>query len=602
VLDEIRITGLGVIAEASLDLSPRLTVVTGETGAGKTMVVTALGLLFGGRADPARVRGGSASAVVEGRLRLDRKGPADRAVLERAAEAGSEPDEDGSLLLSRSVSAEGRSRAHLGGRSVPVGVLADVGEHLVTVHGQSDQLRLLRPAEQRAALDRYAGDAVTKLVTAHRELYERWQAVTADLAERTSKARERTQEADALRFGLAEVEKVAPQPGEDVDLKAESRRLEHADALRTAAYTAHEALAGDPLGTGDGPDVAALVGTARRALDGVADDDPTLAALAVRAEGLAALTSELATELAEYTEGLDADPARLEVVHERRALLTGLTRKYADSVDGVLEWADRARERLGQLDSSEETLSALAAERDGLAAELTTVARQLTAARVEAAADFGAAVTDELAGLAMPHARVDAVVELREPGKGHPVLDIDGRQVGVGPDGVDEVELRLVAHPGAPALPLQRGASGGELSRVMLAVEVVFAGSGGTPTMVFDEVDAGVGGKAAVEVGRRLARLARTHQVVVVTHLPQVAAFADRHLSVVKGGDGSVTTSGVRLLDDADRARELSRMLAGLEDSELGVAHAEELLATARAEKERPAPRSRRGKAKTAGG
>jgi DNA repair protein RecN (Recombination protein N) len=594
VLDDIRITGLGVIAEATLDLSPRLTVVTGETGAGKTMVVTALGLLFGGRADPARVRSGSGTAVVEGRLLLDRKGTADRAVLERAADAGSEADEDGTLLLSRSVSAEGRSRAHLGGRSVPVGVLADIGEHLVTVHGQSDQLRLLRPAEQRAALDRYAGDAVTKLVRVHRELYERWQAVSADLADRTSSARERTQEADALRFGLTEVEKVAPQPGEDADLKAESRRLEHADALRTAAYTAHQALAGDPLGTDDGADVAALLGTARRELGAVADDDPTLAALAVRAEELAALAGDLATELAEYTEGLDADPARLEAVHERRAALKALTRKYADTVDGVLEWADRARERLVQLDSSEETLTALAAERDGLAAELATVAKQLTAARHEAATEFGAAVTEELGGLAMPHARVEAVVDSREPGKGQPVLEIDGRTVGVGPDGVDEVELRLVSHPGAPSLPLQRGASGGELSRVMLAVEVVFAGSGGTPTMVFDEVDAGVGGKAAVEVGRRLARLARTHQVVVVTHLPQVAAFADRHLSVVKGGDGSVTTSGVRLLDDADRARELARMLAGLEDSEIGVAHAEELLGIARAEKERPVPRARR--------
>ena len=597
MLDEIRITGLGVIAEATLDLSPRLTVVTGETGAGKTMVVTALGLLFGGRADPARVRSGSTSAVVEGRIRLDGAASTARAVADRAAEAGAEPDDDGSLLLSRSVSAEGRSRAHLGGRSVPMGVLADVGELLVTVHGQSDQLRLLRPAEQRAALDRYAGDAVAGLLAAHRDLYDRWQAVAADLVERTAKARERTQEADALRYGVAEVEAVAPLPGEDEDLRAESRRLEHADALRTAAYTAHEALAGDPMGSGDGADVATLLGVARRALGAVADDDPTIAALALRTEELAALAADLGTELAEYTEGLDADPTRLAVVHERRATLSAVTRKYADSVDGVLAWAATARERLVQLDSSEETLAALAAERDALAAELTALTVRLSAARSEAAREFGTAVTEELAGLAMPHARVDAVVETREPARGQPSLEVDGRLVAVGRDGVDEVELRLVAHPGAPALPLQRGASGGELSRVMLAVEVVFAGSGGTPTMVFDEVDAGVGGRAAVEVGRRLARLARTHQVVVVTHLPQVAAFADRHLSVVKGVDGSVTTSGVQLLDDSDRARELARMLAGLEDSELGVAHAEELLATAQAEKERPLPRPRRRKA-----
>jgi DNA repair protein RecN (Recombination protein N) len=592
VLDELRITGLGVIAEAALDLSPRLTVVTGETGAGKTMVVTALGLLFGGRADPARVRGGSGSAVVEGRLRLE--GPTGATVLERAVDAGAEADEDGSLVLSRSVSAEGRSRAHLGGRSVPVGVLSDIGEHVVTVHGQSDQLRLLRPAEQRSALDRYAGSPVTDLVAEHRELYARWQAVSADLADRTSRARERSQEADVLRFGLAEVEAVEPQPGEDESLRAESRRLEHADALRAAAYSAHQALAGDPLGGDESTDVAALLSVARRALSAVAEDDAALAALELRVEELAALAGDLATELAEYTEGLEADPARLAAVHDRRAALAALTRKYADSVDGVLTWAEEARERLLLLDSSEETLAALAAERDALASALAALTSTLSAARTEAAAEFGAAVTEELAGLAMPHARVEAVVQTREPRRGEAALELDGRSVAVGPDGIDEVELRLVAHPGAPALPLQRGASGGELSRVMLAVEVVFAGSGGAPTMVFDEVDAGVGGKAAVEVGRRLARLARTHQVIVVTHLPQVAAFADRHLSVVKGGDGTVTTSGVRLLDDADRARELSRMLAGLEDSELGVAHAEELLATAQAEKERPVPKPRR--------
>jgi DNA repair protein RecN (Recombination protein N) len=597
VLDEIRISGLGVIAEATLDLSPRLTVVTGETGAGKTMVVTALGLLFGGRADPARVRGGAASALVEGRLRTDGGGGSATAVLARAADAGAEADDDGTLLLSRSVSAEGRSRAHMGGRSVPVGVLSDVGELVLTVHGQSDQLRLLKPVEQRVALDRYAGDAVTDLVAAHRELYDRWRAVTADLADRTTQARERTREADVLRFGLAEVEAVDPRPGEDEELRAESRRLDHADGLRTAASTAHEALAGDPMGSGDGADVAALLGAARRALAAVSGDDAELAALEQRTDGLAALAADLAAELAAYAESLDTDPARLAAVHDRRAALTGLTRKYADSVDGVLAWAETARERLLQLDSSEETLAALAAERDALAAELGGIAVKLSAARVGAAADFGAAVTEELAGLAMPHARVEAVVDAREPGRDQPALTIDGRQVAVGPDGIDEVELRLVAHPGAPALPLQRGASGGELSRVMLAVEVVFAGTGGTPTMVFDEVDAGVGGRAAVEVGRRLARLSRTHQVVVVTHLPQVAAFADRHLLVSKDSDGRVTTSGVRLLDDADRARELARMLAGLEDSELGVAHAEELLATARAEKERPVTRPRRRKA-----
>jgi len=593
VLEEIRITGLGVIEDATLSLSEGLTVVTGETGAGKTMVVAGLGLLFGGRADAARVRTGNGKAVVEGRLRVAESDPAGRSVLERVADAGAEADEDGTLLLARTVHAEGRSRAHLGGRSVPVGLLADLGELTVTVHGQSDQMRLLRPAEQRAALDRYAGDEVTALLAEHRDVYARWQAVIADLAERTSRARERTQEADALRYGIGEVEAAEPLPGEDDELRAESTRLENADALRMAALTAHEALAGDPTGDADA-DVAALLGAVRGALAAVAHQDATLAGFARRAEEVSALAADLAGDLASYGESLDADPARLAAVHDRRAVLANLTRKYADTVDGVIAWAEQARERLGTLDSSEEALAALATERDTLAAELGALAGRLSVARTAAAERFGVAVTEELAGLAMPHARVMAVVSQRPPTTDQPSIEIDGRKLAIGSDGVDDVELQLLAHPGAPALPLQRGASGGELSRVMLAVEVVFAGAGGPATMVFDEVDAGVGGKAAVEVGRRLARLAQSHQVLVVTHLPQVAAFADRHLVVVKDHDGLVTTSGLRVLDGAERPRELARMLAGMETSDLGVAHAEELLELANNDKAASAVNGRR--------
>jgi DNA repair protein RecN (Recombination protein N) len=282
---------------------------------------------------------------------------------------------------------------------------------------------------------------------------------------------------------------------------------------------------------------------------------------------------------------LDADPARLEQIYERRAVLRGLTRKYADDVDGVIAWAEHARTRLAALDTSDELLDELDRERQRLAAQVGDLARRLTAARVEAAGRFSAAVSVELAGLAMPHARVQVAVLPRPAGRDEPTVPVDGAEVAAGPDGADEVELRLLAHPGAPSLPLQKGASGGELSRVMLAIEVVFAGAGGPPTLVFDEVDAGVGGQAAVEIGRRLARLARTHQVLVVTHLPQVAAFADRHLVVAKDTGGAITTSGVRVVEETERARELARMLAGLPDSDLGIAHAEELLAVAGREK-----------------
>jgi len=566
VLEELRITGLGVIEDTTLPLTSGMNVITGETGAGKTMVVTGLGLLFGGRADAGRVRADPGRAVVEGRLRLTKRAAA--AVNARIADAGAEPDEDGTVLLSRTVTVEGRSRAHVGGRSMPVSVLGDVGEQVVAVHGQSDQLRLLRPAEQRASLDRFAGAEHEKLLETFREAYTQWRAVEDDLADRRRNARERNQEADLLRLGLDEITRVDPQPGEDDDLKAEAQRLEHAEGLRTAAALAYGSIAaGD--GGDEAPDATSLIGAARRTLEAQAGVDSKLGDLAARLEEAATLISDVSAELSSYLDALDADPARLEVLYERRAALRGLTRKYADDVDGVIAWADRAKVRLSELDTSDELLEELDRERQRLATEATEQAGRLTSARQEAAGQFAEKVTVELAGLAMPHARIEVVVVPRE----------------IGPDGADEVELRLLAHPGAPALPLQRGASGGELSRVMLAIEVVFAGAGGPPTLVFDEVDAGVGGQAAVEIGRRLARLARSHQVLVVTHLPQVAAFADRHLVVAKDTGGAVTTSGVRVVEDTDRARELARMLAGLPDSDLGIAHAEELLAVAAREK-----------------
>ena len=574
MLEELRITGLGVIDDSTLPLTRGMNVITGETGAGKTMVVTGLGLLFGGRADAGRVRADPGRAVVEGRLRLP--DPVAATVHTRVAEAGAEPDDDGTLLLSRTVTAEGRSRAHIGGRSMPVAMLAEVGEQVVAVHGQSDQLRLLRPAEQRAALDRFAGPEHEKLLGQMRETYARWRAVADDLADRRRNARERNQEADLLRLGLDEITRVDPQPGEDDDLKAEAQRLEHAEGLRVAAMAAYQAVAGD--GADEVPHATGLLGAAKRALEGQAGVDAKLGDLAARLDEAATLIGDVTAELSSYLDGLDADPARLQSIYERRAELRGLTRKYADDVDGVIAWADRARGRLAELDTSDELLDELDRERQRLEGEVAALAAKVTSSRKEAAVRFSEEVSVELAGLAMPHSRVEVAVL---PSKGEPQLG----GVGIGPEGADDVELRLLAHPGAPSLPLQKGASGGELSRVMLAIEVVFAGAGGPPTLVFDEVDAGVGGRAAVEIGRRLARLARTHQVLVVTHLPQVAAFADRHLVVAKDTGGAVTTSGVRVVEDTDRARELARMLAGLPDSDLGIAHAEELLAVAARER-----------------
>src|ERR1700678_3703733 len=570
MLEEVRITGLGVIDEAVLELSSGFTALTGETGAGKTMVVTALGLLFGGRADPARVRPGAARAAVEGRLLVSAE------IAREIEDAGGDLDDEGStLVLSRSVSAEGRSRAFAGGRSVPVSLLQVLADDLVAVHGQSDQQQLLKPGRQRDALDRFGGAELTEALSDYRRVFNRHRAVHTELESLTLAERERVTEAETLRFGLAEVEAVAPVAGEDATLLAEEEKLANADALNAAATTAHEALFGDPAAaSAGGSDAVTLLSLAGRALDQVRAHDPVLAGLADRLSEAAYLINDVAAELASYTDALDSDPARLAAVQGRRAALGKLIRSYAGAagdVAAVLDWAKQAGARLSELEGDNDKIAALAAEESSLASQVVSLAGRLTALRQAAAQRFASAVTAELTALAMPHGSLTAVVR---------ALDAPG------PYGADDVEIRLAAHPGAPPLPLNKGASGGELSRVMLAIEVVFAGADPVPTFVFDEVDAGVGGKAAVEIGRRLARLARLAQVIVVTHLPQVAAFADTHLVVEKASDGSVVSSGVRRFDGDDRVRELSRMLAGLEESEFGQAHAEELLAMADRERE----------------
>ncbi len=587
----MRIRGLGVIGEAVLELGPGLTVVTGETGAGKTMVVTGLGLLLGARADPGAVRTGAPAAVVEGLVRVDPDG----SVAERSRAAGALLDDD-TLLLARTVTAEGRSRAHLGGRSVPVGLLAELAPDLVAVHGQSDQIRLQTPARQRELLDRYAGESVAAPLAAYVEGFERLNEVEQRLEDIRTRGRERQAEAELLRQGLRDVEDVDPQPGEDQALATELSRLTHADTLREAAELAHRALTGDSDSVGEAVDAASLLAAAGRALDGGSALDPALAELQSRVAELGFLTADIAAELASYASAVDADPVRMAVVQDRVAALRGLTRRYGDdgTVDAVLAWAATSAQRLAELADDGSLRERLEAERAGLRDALATSAHALSTARGVAAERLGRLVGAELADLAMPHARLEAVVGQRpvdEPGSAGSgsarttgLRLPDGRHVAFARHGVDDVELLLSPHDGAPARPLSRGASGGELSRVMLALEVVLAGSDPVPTFVFDEVDAGVGGRAAVEIGRRLARLAEDAQVLVVTHLPQVAAYADRHLVVTKSDDGSITESGVVRLDEAGRVQELARMLAGQEQSRSARAHAKELLAAARSE------------------
>lgn len=556
MIEEMRLQGLGVIADAVLPLGPGFTAITGETGAGKTMVVTGLGLLLGQRADSGAVRAGAAQASVAGVWVVPETG----SVAEIVADAGGELEPAGSgqaeLYVSRTLSAEGRSRASVGGRAAPAGVLSSLAEELVVVHGQSEQLRLRSAVAQRDALDRFGGAPIADSVAQYSEAFTRWRELDTEISEITENRDRRSEEATRLREALALIEATDPEKDEDEALTARAERLANAEELRVAATLAHGALSNE-----DGePDASALIAEARRVLERVTD--PQLTTIGESLADIGYRIADTAGLLSAYLADLDeSGPHELAAVEERRAALGTLIRAHG-SLDEALALWQTGSARLAELEDDGDRIERLIAERDAARVKLDACADALTAQRTDAALRLGEAVTTELQALAMPDARLEVAV-------------------GAGPEtshGRDDVAILLAPHPGAEPRSVAKGASGGELSRVMLAIEVVIAATDPVPTFVFDEVDAGIGGAAAIEVGRRLARLAEKSQVIVVTHLAQVAAFANNHLSVVKANDGAVTASSVRRLSGEEREAEMARLLSGLADSDAALTHARELL------------------------
>ena len=568
MIEEISIRGLGVIGEATLPIGPGFTALTGETGAGKTMVVTALGLLLGERADTAAIRSGSSQAVVEGHWLVDSAG----SVANRVRDAGGDLDavpgtDQAGLLLSRSISTEGRSRAAVGGRAAPVGVLNEIGQQLVVVHGQSDQIRLRSATAQREALDRFAGQDLATVLGNYQSVYARWQSAQSELDLLIAERDRRSQEAEELRLAIEEIERIAPQRGEDAELTERADRLTNLEDLRLAAAQAQQLVSAQPnsgQSSDDSSDAVGLVDSAKRQLDRVADHDPALEVIATALGNATFLVSEIASQLASYLSDLDADGGReLETVQERRSELAGLVRRFGPTLDDAIDYLDTGSSRLLELDNDSDRIESLRLEVDRDRTQIVELAAELTRVRARYAAQLSESVTGELTALAMGGAELIVEVEDRP----------DYSQTGK-----DQVSFLLKPHAGSEPRPLGRGASGGELSRIMLAIEVVIAASDPVPTFIFDEVDAGVGGASASEIGRRLATLAQSAQVIVVTHLAQVAAFANNHLSVVKDSDGMVTESSVRQLQGEDRVAEMARLLSGLPDSESGLTHARELL------------------------
>ena len=560
MIEDIRITDLGVISEAELTFDKGLTVLTGETGAGKTMVLTALGLLLGDRSDSGAIRSGAGQSTVEGRWRLDETNP----TLTKAEDAGA-LIADGELLLARSVSSDGRSKAVIGGRSVPVGLLSEIGEELVVVHGQADQIRLKSLAAQKIALDKFAGAKHLSLLGEYANYFSAWKQAQATLEDIQTNLLARAKQVEDLTQSLEELDKLAAKPNEDVELAELAKKLTHSADLRAAVGLAHDALLNDNF---DAIDATSLIGKARKALENAASHDATLETQASTLRQIGEDLNDIAAELSGYLTSLESDsPMTLDEIQERRSALNSALRRYGPTIEDLQTFQETAQAKLAELDVSSERIASLEAEVAVLHKQAKACADQISINRTQAANDLAKRVSQELVALAMAGSKLHVLVEKTEH---------------FGPTGFDSVSFLLESYAGAEPRPLGKGASGGELSRIMLALEVVLAETDSTPTFIFDEVDAGVGGAAAIEVGRRLAKLAKNAQVIVVTHLAQVAAFADRHLTVVKSSEAGFTSSDVHVLDEDARSEELARMLSGLSDSETARTHAKELRALAR--------------------
>lgn len=550
MIQSISIRNLGVISVAELEFGAGFTALTGETGAGKTMVLTALNLLLGGRADSGSIRTGESQLQVSGTWTVT-----DSELLSELAELGADTT-GANLVISRTLTSDGRSKALLGGIVVPISTLSQFADRLVAVHGQSDQLRLKSPAAQREALDSF-GSYGSEL-NAYKSAYRQLKDLEGRLARMRTSGFADQARISMLREQIYSIESLNIQPLELEEISQRVERLANVESLRVSATLAHDALSSE----GE-LDALIALGVSRKALESAAD--PILNELSGRLRELSNLTQEVASDLASYLHDLDADPAQLDILLDRRAAIVSLERKYARTAQELSDALPELQAELLDLDSSDDQIEKLEMQLEAALSQLAHAGRELSAQRRTTAETLSALVTKELAQLAMGGSRL--VIEISELAE----FETSGN---------DRVDFLLAAFSGAEPRQLSKGASGGELSRIMLAVELVLAGPTATPTMIFDEVDAGVGGQAAVELGRRLAKLSQSTQVLVVTHLAQVAAFADTQIRVLKNSDGSVTESQVAVLGLGERESELARMLSGNPDSSVALEHARELLQT----------------------
>ena len=564
-LEEISIRNLGIIEQSELELGRGLNVLTGETGAGKTMILTALALVLGGKSDSALVRHGSDRLVATAQFSVTANSQ------EKLDEIGAETD-GSSLIVTRTVNSDGKSKASCGGVTVPAGTLADVTEPLIEIHGQSANAQIVKPARQRELLDRFGGSTIAKAISEYQEIYGQYLELKERIKAMKASANKRDGEIAELEEFLAAWSKLKAVRDEASSVEDEIKRLSSVEDLRIASSGALSALDAEDSGALN------LLHSARRFLDAAKGKDSRLEEIAERVAESLFILDDASSDLASYATGLEADPDRLDFLQNRKAEISLFIKRWggAGSLDEELlilaAKAKSGKEAIADLKGGDNRIAELESELAKVKKSLLLSAQSLTKARSAAAVSLSTSVTHEIQALSMPHTKF--FVEVSSPDYASALKESDFTNLGC-----DEITMQIQGQIDGPKIALGKGASGGEMSRIMLGLEVVIALSHPVGTYIFDEVDAGVGGKAAIEVGKRLHALAQNAQVIVVTHLPQVAAWADTHFVVRKSSDGSVVQSGVSKLAQSERVEEIARMLAGLEESSSAREHAAELLA-----------------------
>lgn len=562
-LDEITIRSIGVIDQASLEISKGLTVLTGETGAGKTMILTALNLILGGKSDSTLVRKGSERLVASGIFSI----PVNQ---KEAFENRGVVVEDGALIITRSVSADGKSKATCNGITVTANTLSSMSELLVEVHAQAANVNISKSSKQRDLLDKFAGEDFEIAFADYSKVLTQYHALKTRISGLRKSIERADQELKSLREFVSALTSLKLKKGEYPEINSAIDRLANVEELRIAGTSAMQAVDDEEAGA------LTSVGIARRALESARNKDAALEAIYVQLSEGFYLIEDAKGALASYLDSLEADPSQLDYLQARKAEIHALIKKFggvneiAFEADALITRYESSENEIADLEGGDSRLKEMEAELVGIKKQLVIAAKSLSSIRNSAGEALSAAVTVEVQALSMPHTHFYVKIESADY---NALKESDFTAFGC-----DEVSMFISAHKDAPLVSLAKGASGGEMSRVMLALEVVIAATHPVGTYIFDEVDAGVGGKAAIEVGRRLHSLSRHAQVVVVTHLPQVAAWADSHFVVTKDSDGSVSQSDVRKVEGEDRIEEIARMLAGLENSVSAREHAAELL------------------------